>query len=66
VNHVVKRAQLLAKTTELANQVARAPHAALVTTKSFFCTQPGIDDFIHTEHDQLFEMGLTFRQPDRP
>jgi enoyl-CoA hydratase/carnithine racemase len=66
VNHVVERAQLLANTTELANQVARAPHAALVRTKSFFCTNPGIDDFIHVEHDQLFETGLTFREPGRP
>jgi enoyl-CoA hydratase/carnithine racemase len=65
VNHVVERAGLLEKTTELAVQVARAPHAALVTTKSFFYTNPGIDAFIHTEHDQLFETGLTFREADR-
>lgn len=64
VNHVVKQAWLLQRTAELAAQVARAPHAALVTTKSFFYTNPGIDAFIHNEHDQLFETGLTFRDPD--
>ena len=64
VNHVVARSQLHDTTCELALEVARVPHAALVATKSFFLVNPGIDDFIHTEHDRLFETGLTYREVD--
>lgn len=64
VNHVVERGQLLDKGRELAAEVARVPRAALVATKSFFHGSPGIDDFIHTQHDQLFEVGLTYREVD--
>jgi len=64
VNHVVARSELHDKTRELALEVARVPRAALVATKSFFLGNPGIDDFIHTQHDQLFEAGLTYRQVD--
>jgi enoyl-CoA hydratase/carnithine racemase len=64
VNRVVERAQLNGTTRELAQQIARVPHAALVATKSFFRVNPGIDDFIHTEHDRLFETGLTYHDLD--
>ena len=38
------------------------PRAALIATKSFFHGNPGIDAFIHNQHDQLFEAGLTYRE----
>ncbi len=62
VNHVVDRSQLHETTRAIAAQVARAPQIALIATKSFFHRNPGTDDFIHTEHDQLFESGLTIRK----
>jgi enoyl-CoA hydratase/carnithine racemase len=64
VNHVVTRSELHVKTRELALEVARVPRAALIATKSFFHGNPGIDDFIHNQHDQLFEAGLTYRDVD--
>jgi enoyl-CoA hydratase len=62
VNHVVERSQLHAKALELANQIARAPLTALVTTKSFFRASYGIDDFIDAQHDNLFESGILFHE----
>jgi enoyl-CoA hydratase len=62
VNHVVERSQLRAKASELATQIARAPLTALVTTKTFFRSNYGIDDFIDAQHDNLFESGLLFHE----
>jgi enoyl-CoA hydratase/carnithine racemase len=61
INQVVARSQLRETTRELANHVARSPRPALIATKSFFRVNPGLDDFIHSEHDQLFDAGLLFR-----
>jgi enoyl-CoA hydratase/carnithine racemase len=61
LNKVVDRSQLRETTRALAEQVARSPRTALIATKSFFRVNPGLDDFIHSEHDQLFDAGLLFR-----
>ena len=61
VNRVVARSELRETARQLAEQVARAPRRALIATKAFFGVNPGLDAFIHTEHDQLFDAGLLFR-----
>ncbi len=61
LNKVVAPSQLRETTRELAAQVTRSPRAALIATKSFFRVNPGLDDFIYSEHDQLFDAGLLYR-----
>ena len=65
VNRVVDPSLLYDTTHELATQIARAPRTALIATKSFFRVNPGLDDFIHTQHDELFEADILFRDADR-
>ena len=64
VNRVVDAPALYDTTRELAAEVARAPRSALVATKSFFRVNPGLDDFIHSQHDQLFEAGILFNDAE--
>jgi enoyl-CoA hydratase/carnithine racemase len=61
VNRVVARSELRETVRGLAEEVARAPRRALIATKAFFRVDPGLDDFIYTQHDQLFDAGLVFR-----
>ena len=61
VNRIVARSELRETVRGLAEQVARAPRSALIATKAFFRVNPGLDNFIYTEHDQLFDAGLVFR-----
>lgn len=63
ISEIVERPDdLLARAGDLAEAIARAPLAALSETKRLFLRLPDPEEWLITDHDEVFENGRTIRR----